>query len=101
MQTQQTITRTVQILDILPDAPPRLLTAERLTQDGKPGRVFQQLLPVPDAELFHRLTAQVGKGDTITITVTTEWTGDKYHSYLSNFALPLAPLRSDLEVLAA
>ena len=52
MPSQQTITRTAQILEILPDAPPRLLTAERLTQNGRPGRIFQQLLPVPEPNFF-------------------------------------------------
>ena len=92
MTTQQTITRTVQILDILPDdSPPRILTAERLSHNGKPGRLFQQMLSVPDAELFSRLIAQVRVGDTITITVTTQWTDGAYHSSLCDFAVSAVP----------
>ena len=100
MQNQQTITRAAQGLDIL-TGEPRLLTAERLSRNGTPGRLFQQRLPVPNEELFKRLTAQVRKGDTITITMTTEWTGDKHKSSLSDFALPTAQNEPALEAIAA
>jgi hypothetical protein len=46
------------------------------------------MVPVPDTDLFDRLVAQVGKGDTVTVTVTTEWYADGYKTYLSAFALP-------------
>ena len=101
MQTQQTITRTVQILDILPDAAPHILTAEYLSRNGKPGRLFQQMLPVPDAELFARLVSQVRLGDTLTITVTTEWTDAAVRSYLSDFAFPVVTFDAERETLPA
>lgn len=87
MLKQDIITRTVQILDILFDEPPRILTAQRMSRQGKPGRLFQQMVPIPDAALFARLTAQVCKGDTIQITVTTEWREEGVATYLSDFAL--------------
>jgi len=85
---KEDITTTVTLLGTLPGDPPRILTGERLTRDGKPGRLFQQMVPVPDPDLFGRLVAQAGKGDTITVTVTTEWYEDGYKTYLSAFALP-------------
>jgi hypothetical protein len=85
MERRDTVTRTVQVLDILPGDPPQILTAERLRRNGRPGRLFQQLVPVPDNSLFARLTAQVSKGDTITITVVTEWRATDYRSYLCEF----------------
>src|SRR5437764_15250562 len=85
MNRKDSVTRTVQVLDLLPGDPPQILTAERLRRNGKPGRLFQQLVPVPDAGLFARLTAQVSKGDTITVTVATEWRDAEYRSYLCEF----------------
>jgi hypothetical protein len=85
---REDITTTVTLLGILPGNPPRILTGERLLHDGKPGRLFQQMVPVPDTDLFARLVAQAGKGDTIIATVTTEWYEDRYKTYLSAFALP-------------
>jgi hypothetical protein len=95
MKQRDTVTRTVQVLDILPGDPPQILTAERLRRNGKPGRLVQQLVPVPDSNLFARLAARVSKGDTITITVVTEWHGTQYQSSLSDFLL-LAPVTTEL-----
>jgi hypothetical protein len=86
MEREDTTT-TVTLLGVLPGDPPRILTGERLYRDGQPGRLFQQMIPVPDTELFSRLTAQVNKGDAVTVTVTTEWYADGYKTYLSDFAL--------------
>jgi len=78
----------VQVLDILPDdTPPRLLTGQHLNRNGKPGRMFQQMVPVPDAALFARLTSQIRRGDTIQITVTTTWDESGYSAALTDFAL--------------
>jgi hypothetical protein len=85
---REDITVTVTVLGIQPGNPPRLLTGERLSRDGKPGKLFQQAVPVPDADLFARLTAQVCTGDMISVTVTTEWYEDGYKTYLTDFALP-------------
>jgi hypothetical protein len=86
---REDITVTVTVLGILAGNPPRLLTGERLSRDGKPGKLFQQAVPVPDAALFTRLAAQVCTGDTISVTVTTEWYEDGYKTYLTDFALPV------------
>jgi hypothetical protein len=88
MKRKDTVTRTVQVLDIVPGDPPQILTGERLSRGGKPGRQFQQMIPVRDADLFARFVAQVGKGSTVTVTVTTEWRTDGYETYLADFALP-------------
>jgi hypothetical protein len=86
MNRRDIVTRTVQVLDIVPGDPPHILTAERLHRDGKPGRLFQQLVPIPDTQLFARLASEVSKGDTVTVTVVTDWCGTDYRSYLSDFA---------------
>src|SRR5437867_2449514 len=86
MNQEDVVTRTVQVLDIVAGDPPHILTAERLRRNGKPGRLFQQLVPVLDATLFARVVKHVSKGDTITITVATEWCDTGYRSYLCEFA---------------
>jgi hypothetical protein len=82
------ITSTVTLLGFRPGTPPSILIGKRLFRDGKPGRLFQQMVPVPDADLFTRLFAQARTGDTITVTVTTEWRADGYSTYLSDFVPP-------------
>ena len=89
---KEEITTTVTLLGILPGDPPRILIGKRLARGGKPGRLFQQMVPVPDANLFAHLTAQTGTGDTLTVTVTTEWRADGYETYLSAFTLPVSPV---------
>jgi hypothetical protein len=88
---QEEITVTVTVLGILPGDPPCLLTGERLSHEDKSEKLFQQAVPVPDTDLFARLTAQVSTGDTIAVTVVTEWYEDGYKTYLKDFALPLCP----------
>ena len=88
MTEKDVVTRTIQVLDILPGEPPRILTGERLRKGGRPGRMFQQMIPVPDAGLFSRFAAHVCKGDTVEVTVTTEWHDEGYATYLSGFAAP-------------
>src|SRR5712692_10187740 len=87
---KEAVTTTVTLLGILPGEPPRILIGKRLGRGGKPGRLFQQMVPIPDADLFARLIAQAGTGDTLTVTVTTEWQADGYQTYLSAFALPVS-----------
>jgi hypothetical protein len=98
---REDVTTTVTLLGILPGDPPRILTGERLSRDGKPGRLFQQMVPVPDTDLFARLVAQVGSGNTVTVTVTTEWYDDGYKSYLSDFALPAQAVPTKSEEVRA
>jgi hypothetical protein len=94
---KEEITTTVRLLGILPGDPPRILIGMRLARGGKPGRLFQQMVPVPDANLFAHLIAQAGTGDTLTVTVTTEWRADGYETYLSAFTLPVSPAAAELE----
>jgi hypothetical protein len=91
------VTTTLTLLGILPGDPPRILIGKRLCRNGKPGRSFQQMVPVPDADLFARLVTQVGRGDTFTVTVTTEWYADGYRTYLSDFALPVHAVPTEPE----
>jgi hypothetical protein len=89
---KEDVTTTVTLLGILPGDPPSILIGKRLSRGGKPGRLFQQMVPVPDTDLLSRLVAQAGNGDAIEVTVTTEWRADGYRSYLSAFALPVSPI---------
>src|SRR2546422_84113 len=89
------VTTTVTLLGVLPGDPPHILIGKRLGRSGKPGRLFQQMVPVPDTDLFARLNAQAGKGDTITVTVTTEWHRDGYKAYLSAFEPPVAQIPAE------
>ena len=97
MTEKEDITTTVTLLGVLPGDPPSILIGKRLRRDGKPGRLFQQMVPVPDANLFAHLIAQTGTGDAITVTVTTEWHMDGYKAYLSAFDLPLAQVPAEPE----
>jgi hypothetical protein len=83
------VTVTVKLMEIVPGDPPRILTSELLCRDGKPIRHFQQLVPVPDPELFARFSSQVGQGDSVTVTVRTEWYPDGTKSYVTDFAIPI------------
>jgi hypothetical protein len=94
---KEEVTTTVRLLGILPGDPPRILIGKRLARDGKPGRLFHQMVPVPDADLFARLIAQAGTGDSLTVTVTTEWRADGYETYLSAFALLVSPIAVEPE----
>jgi hypothetical protein len=89
---KEDVTTPATLLGILPGDPPRILIGKRLGRGGKPGRLFQQMVPVPDADLFARLIAQIGTGDLLTVTVTTEWHAKGYETYLSAFALPVSPV---------
>src|SRR5258708_1037286 len=84
---QEDVTTTVTLLGIVPGDPPSILIGKRLQRNGKPHRLFQQVVPVPDAEVFSRLATQVKTGDIITVTLTTEWRTDGYRTYLYDFAL--------------
>jgi hypothetical protein len=94
---KEDVTTTVTLLGIVPDDPPRILIGKRLSRGGKTGRLFQQMVPVPDADLFARLIAQVGKGDAMTATVTTEWHADGYKTYLSAFTVTGSAVLTDPE----
>jgi hypothetical protein len=97
---KEAITVTVTVLGIQPGNPPRLLIGERLSDNGKPGKFFQQSVPVLDVDLFARLASQVCTGDTISVTVTTEWYEDGYKTYLTDFVLPAQSLPSMTEAHA-
>jgi hypothetical protein len=94
---KEDVTTTLTLLGIVPGDPPSILIGKRLCRNGKPGRLFQQMVPVPDADLFARLVAQVGRGDTVTVTVTTEWCADGYKTYLSDFAFPVHAVPTEPE----
>jgi hypothetical protein len=96
MVEKEEVTTTVTVLGILPGDPPRILIGKRLSRGGKPGRLFQQMVPVPDAHLFARLIAQIGTGDMLTATVTTEWHADGYQTYPSAFELPVSQVPAEL-----
>jgi hypothetical protein len=98
---KEDVTTTATLLGILPGDPPRILIGKRLSRSGKPGRLFQQMVPIPDADLFARLIAQAGTGDTLTVTVTTEWRADGYQTYLSAFALWVGPVDEEPEQVRA
>src|SRR5437763_1032442 len=46
---KEEVTTTVTLLGTLPGDPPRILIGKRLSRDGKPGRLFQQMVPVTGA----------------------------------------------------
>ena len=86
MTRKDEVTRVVKILDILVDGTPRILTGEWLCKQGKRVKMFQQMVPVLDAALFERFTTQAHKGDSVQITVATEWREQEYTTYLMDFA---------------
>jgi hypothetical protein len=94
---KEDVTTTVALLGILPGDPPSILIGKRLHRSGKSGRLFQQMVPVPDVGLFSRLIAQAGTGDTVTVTVTTEWRADGYKTYLTAFTLPAGEVPAEPE----
>ena len=93
------VTTTVQIMQILSGDPPRILTGEWLHKQGKRIKFFQQLVPVRDADLYARFTAQVCKGDRIQVTIATEWSDAGYSAYLADFALVSEDVREHQDAL--
>lgn len=86
MSRKDEVTRVVQVLDILVDGVPRILTGEWLCRQGRRVKMFQQMIPVQDALLFERFTSQVRPGDSVQVTVVTEWHEQGYTTYLVDFA---------------
>jgi hypothetical protein len=60
-----------------------MVTKQTRYKEGK--RPFAMTVPVPATALFQRLCGEVKSGDTIEITVETEWTDDSYHTRLVAF----------------
>ena len=85
MDTIKFVTITVEVLDILPGEPPRVLIGEWLHHNGNRVKLVQQSVPVRDPDVFARFTAQVCKGNTVQVTITTQWNEQGYNSHLTDF----------------
>ncbi len=101
MTDLESITTTVEVLDILPGEPPRILTGEWLHRNGKRVKLVQQLVLVRDPNVFARFTEQVRKGDTVQVTITTEWREESYDSDLADFDVVLPPASLNEELIMA
>lgn len=79
-------TRTVKVTDFVQENPPSLLISETVAGPGGRARLFTQKIQVTNAGLWVRLTADVKKGDTISITVKTIWPDSgRYYTFLDSF----------------
>lgn len=80
-------TRTVKVTDFVQENPPALLISETVAGPSGRLRLFTQKIQVPDADLWVRLTSDVKKGDTISVTVKTIWPDEgRYYTCLDGFA---------------
>jgi len=77
--------RTVKVTDILQEYPTSILVSEMVGSAGKL-RPFAQKIQVRDAGLWVRLTAEVVRGDTISIVAQSVWPEERrYYTVLSSF----------------
>lgn len=81
-------TRTVKVTDFVLENPPALLVSETVTGPSGRSRLFTQKIQVADADLWRRLTSEVKRGDTISVTVKTIWPNSgPYYTVLDGYAL--------------
>lgn len=79
-------TRVVKVTDFAEENPPAILISETVSGPGGRPRLFTQKIQVPDADLWVRLTAEVERGNTMTITAKTIWPDEgRYYTILSSF----------------
>ena len=79
-------TRTVKVTDFVEAHPPSILISEAVPGPGGRLRLFTQKVQVPDTALWNRLTAEVGRGESIEATIKTIWPDSgPYYTYLDGF----------------
>ncbi len=90
---------TTQIIEILPGNPPRIVTGKWLYKQGKRIKFAQLIVPIPDAALYERFTAQVCAGDMVQVTIATDWSATGYSAWLADFALVSENVQEHQDVL--
>jgi hypothetical protein len=98
MNRQDRVTSKVLLTDILTGQPTQVMVTQRAVRPDGKVRTITQKIPVPDASLMARLCAEARIGDTIEVTVITEWSKSGYITYLSDFCLLAAPSEETLTV---
>lgn len=93
------VTTTTQIIQILPGDPPRIVTGKWLYKQGKRTKFVQLMVSIPDATLYERFKAEVCAGDSVQLTIATEWGDMGYGMYLTDFALVAENTRKHQDVL--
>ncbi len=84
-------TRAVKVTDFVQECPPAVLISETVPGPGGRSRLFTQKIQVPDSDLWAHLTADVKKGDTISVRVKTIWPDEgRYYTCLDSFTQPEA-----------
>ena len=78
-------TAEVSVTAILSGSPPAIKVMYRAENARGTARQFARQIPVPDADLFRRLQANIKQGERIQVTTVSEWYEDGYTSYLSDF----------------
>lgn len=101
-------TRAVKVTDFVQEYPPAVLISETVLGPGGRPRLFTQKIQVPDADLWVRLTSEVNKGETISVTVKTVWPNEgRYYTALDGFTRQeagsetAAPQRGSLEAVGS
>ena len=79
-------TRAVKVTDFVQECPPSILVSEAVTGPAGKPRLFTQKIQVLDADLWVRLTSEVNKGETISVTIKTVWPDEgRYCTVLDGF----------------
>ena len=94
-------TRIVKVTDYVQEHPPAVLVSETVPGPGGRTRLFTQKVQVPDIALWEKLTAEVGKGESIQANIKTIWPDSgAYYTCLDSFmpinALVTAPVLATL-----
>jgi hypothetical protein len=85
------VTTIVTLLDVVPGAPPAILTRARFRLKTGGTKTITQKVPVHDPALFRRFVAEIAKGDEVEITVTTDWSKPGLPTQLDAFARVRVP----------
>ena len=88
MEASRVVTQ-VKVVKIMMGDAPAITVRKRTVGMGDVVRHFTLVFPVPDRDLFQRLSAQVHAGDEIEATVVNEWHETGRVTYLEAFRGPL------------
>lgn len=80
-------TRTVKVTDFVEAPVPSILISEAVPGPSGRLRLFTQKVQVPNTDLWNRLTAEVGRGESIQATIKTIWPDSgPYYTCLDSFS---------------
>jgi hypothetical protein len=81
----EVLTMNVTLSGLMESEPPKMAFNKVLTLKNGSKRHGSQVVPVPDADLWRRLRAEVRPGDRIRVTIETDWGAEGLPTVLKDF----------------